>query len=111
MILAGIVAAVVLCAVIVSACLPNAVERVYWEFRILGKTEEEVLAIKGLKIYPSPLSIAKFYTCYSENGDRVITVCFDHRCPKAMEITSIQKTDESGNWGERISDEFGHYKH
>ena len=47
MILAGIVAAVVLCAVIVSACLPNAVERVYWECRFLGKTQEEVERIIG----------------------------------------------------------------
>ena len=111
MILAGIVAAVVLCAVIVSACLPNFVERIYWEFRILGKTEEEVFAIKGLEVYPSPLSIAKFYTCYSENGDREITVCFDHGFPKAVEITSIRGVDESGNRGEKIPDEFGHYKH
>ena len=47
MILAGIVAAVMLCAVIVSACLPNAVERVYWECRFLGKTQEEVERIIG----------------------------------------------------------------
>ena len=97
MILAGIVAAVVLCAVIVSACLPNAVERVYWECRLLGKTQEEVERIIG-QTGLSPYSFCKVvsysvgerhhiivdYGSYSGNG-KAENIIIEHREGKIID--------------------------
>ena len=97
MILAGIVAAVVLCAVIVSACLPNFVERVYWEFRVLGKTPEEtdeIMAKRGARLY------GMFGKIYSVHDDRNITIYYGYEDERARLVLVFD--------GEtRILDEFG----
>ncbi|MBS6475456.1 MAG: hypothetical protein KH354_05690 [Clostridiales bacterium] len=110
MILAGIVAAVVLCTVIVSACFPNSVERVYWEFHLLGKTEEETDAIMGQQGRSFGSGIIR--TIYSVSSDREIFVHFNNVSKKADCISGIFQIDEHEEFGwKEISDEFGHSFH
>ena len=92
MILAGIVAAVMLCAVIVSACLPNFVERVYWEFRLLGKTEEEADKVMGQQGRSYGSGIIR--TVYSVSSDREVFVHFNNASKKADCISGVFQIDE-----------------
>ncbi len=110
MILAGIVAAVALCAVIVSACLPNFVERVYWEFRLLGKTEEEADKVMGQQGRSYGSGIIR--TIYSVSSDREVFVHFNNASKKADCISGVFQIDEQEEFGRKeILDEFGHSFH